>query len=211
MQKYISKFHYLTQDLPNKTHLDQVQDACEAGANWIQYRCLTKNDKELVDEINQLAVVCDDWGTTLILTDHYHLVHQVDAQGVHLEDINADFKLIRQEIGDEKTLGASANSFEDIKRIAALGVVDYIGCGPFSITLTKPNNHPLLGVMGYQSIADQMKSQRITIPVLAVGGVGLDDVEDLLKTGIYGIAACSAINSAENPKATLKKFYKKIF
>ena len=209
MQKYISKFHYLTQNLQNKTHLDQVQDACEAGANWIQYRCLNKNNEELIYEINQLALICDDWGTTLILTEHYNLVHQVDAQGIHLEDPYADFKLIRREIGDEKTLGASANSFQDIQRIAASGVVDYIGCGPFSTTLTKPNNHPLIGINGYQIIAEQMDKAGIKIPVLAVGGIGLDDVDALVKTGIYGIAACSAINTAENPKAALKSFYKK--
>lgn len=211
MQKYISKFHYLTQDLPDRTHIDQVKQACEAGANWIQYRCFSKNNEDLIDEINQIAVICDDWGTTLILTDHYHLLPLVDAQGVHMEDLHADFEFIRKEISDEKTLGASANSFEDIQRIEALGVVDYIGCGPFSITLTKPNNHPLLGVEGYKNIVQQMNSAGIEIPVLAVGGVGITDVEALLETGIYGIAVSASVNKAENPRTALKDFYKKIY
>ncbi len=85
MKKYISKFHYLTQDLPNRSHLEQVNIACGAGANWIQYRCLTKPDNELMDEINKIATVCDDWGATLIITNHYHLLNKVDAQGVHIE------------------------------------------------------------------------------------------------------------------------------
>jgi thiamine-phosphate pyrophosphorylase len=70
MKKYISKFHYITQDLRTRSHLKQATIACEAGANWIQYRCLTKPDEELVDEINEIASLCDDWGTTLILTNH---------------------------------------------------------------------------------------------------------------------------------------------
>jgi thiamine-phosphate pyrophosphorylase len=87
MKKYVSKFHYLTQDLPNRTHVEQAQTACEAGANWIQYRCMTKSDEEMMAEINQIASICDDWGATLILANHYHLLDKVDAQGVHIEDL----------------------------------------------------------------------------------------------------------------------------
>ena len=139
MKKYISKFHYLTQDLPHRSHVEQVQIACKAGANWIQYRCLTKNDSDLVQEIHEIASICDDWGATLILTEYYHLLNQVDAQGVHIEDMKADFQSVREQIGEDKTLGVSANSFEDIERIALLNVIDYIGCGPVSITQTKPS------------------------------------------------------------------------
>src|SRR5665213_3747325 len=108
MRKYISKFHYLTQDMPNRSHIEQAKIACEAGANWIQYRCLSKPDNELIDEINEIAQICDDWGTTLILTNHYHLLNKVDAQGIHIEDFDADLANIRLKIGDDKTLGASA-------------------------------------------------------------------------------------------------------
>jgi len=210
MKKYISTFHYLTQDLPDRTHADQARAACEAGANWIQYRCLSKSDEEMVEEINELAAICDDWGTTLILTDHYHLLNWVDAQGVHLEDMHADFKAIRKKIGNDKTLGGSANSFEDIQRIVSSGVVDYVGCGPFATTLTKPNNHALLGVAGYSEIINSMKSNHIDIPVLAVGGVSINDVDELLSAGVYGIAVCSAVNGAENPKVAVREFYKKM-
>ena len=96
MKKYISKFHYLTQDLPQRSHPEQVEIACQAGANWIQYRCLTKPDDELIDEINEIAVICDDWGATLIVTNHYELLDRVDAQGVHIEDFDADFAAIRE-------------------------------------------------------------------------------------------------------------------
>ena len=116
MKKYISKFHYLTQDLPNRSHIKQAEIACSAGANWLQYRCLTKTDEELIAEINQIAAICDDWGTTLILTNHYHLLERVDAQGVHIEDFDADFRAIRKVIGDEKTLGASATNIKRLQR-----------------------------------------------------------------------------------------------
>ena len=211
MKKYISKFHYLTQDLPHRTHIEQTEIACKAGANWIQYRCFSKDDEDLIQEINQVASICDDWGATLILTDHYHLLDQVDAQGVHIEDMHANFATIRAIISDEKTLGASANTLTDIQRIDASGVVDYAGCGPFSVTKTKPNDYPLLGIEGYKKIADNIVELGINLPLIAVGGINLEDTEALLNTGIYGIAVSAAVNSSDSPEKMIREFYKKIY
>ncbi|MBS1531534.1 MAG: thiamine phosphate synthase [Bacteroidetes bacterium] len=207
MKKYISKFHYLTQDLPNRSHIDQAHIACGAGANWIQYRCLTKTDEELIKEIGEIAAICDDWGATLIITNHYHLLDKVDAQGVHIEDFEADFNAIREIIGEDKTMGASATNIESLRRVQASGAVDYCGYGPFAHTNTKPNNKPLLGLEGYRAL----QGQAIEIPVIAVGGVQLADVEPLLQTGIYGIAVSAAVNLAPNPATALREFYKKIY
>jgi thiamine-phosphate pyrophosphorylase len=208
MKKYISKFHYLTQDLPNRSHVEQVSIACEAGANWIQYRCLIKPDDELIDEIDEIAVICDDWGATLILTNHYHLLDRVDAQGVHIEDFDADFEAIRVSIGDDKTLGASATNIARLLNVQSTGVVDYCGYGPFAHTDTKPNNEPLLGFEGYREL---QKHPEIEIPVIAVGGIQLADVEPLLAAGIYGIAVSAAVNLAIDPARVFKAFYQKIY
>ena len=211
MKKYISKFHYLTQDLPHRTHIEQTEIACKSGANWIQYRCFSKADEDLIQEIHQVASICDDWGATLILTDHYHLLKQVDAQGVHIEDMHANFAAIREIISDEKTLGASANTLEDIQRIDASGVVDYAGCGPYSVTKTKPNDYPLLGIEGYKKITDTMAELGINLPLIAVGGIDLEDTEALVNSGIYGIAVSAAVNSSNSPEKMIREFYKKIY
>ena len=211
MKKYISKFHYLTQDLPHRTHIEQTEIACKAGANWIQYRCFSKDDEDLIQEINQVASICDDWGATLILTDHYHLLDQVDAQGVHIEDMHANFAAIREIITDEKTLGASANRLVDIQRINASGVVDYAGYGPFAVTKTKPNDYPLLGIDGYKKITDTMAELGIDLPLIAVGGINLEDTEALVNSGIYGIAVSAAVNSSDLPGKMIREFYKKIY
>ena len=207
MKKYISKLHYLTQDLPNRSHIEQAEIACAAGANWLQYRCLTKSDDELVAEINVIAEICDEWGATLILTNHYHLLDRVDVQGVHIEDFDADFEDMRNRIGEDKTLGVSATNIESLLRVQQSGVVDYCGYGPFAHTNTKPNDKPLLGFEGYR----QLQNQPIDVPVIAVGGIQLNDVDHLLKTGIYGIAVSAAINLAPYPGQALKEFYRKVY
>lgn len=211
MKKYISKFHYLTQDLPHRSHIEQTAIACKAGANWIQYRCLTKSDPAHIEELHQVASICDDWGATLILTNHYHLLDQVDAQGVHLEDMQADFIKIREIISDEKTLGASANTFEDIQGVYSSGVVDYIGCGPFSLTKTKANDYPILGINGYEQRIKKMKDMGIDIPLLAVGGIKIEDTIPLLNTGIHGIAVSAAVNLADDPAKAIRDFYKRTY
>lgn len=180
--------------------------ACQAGVNWIQYRCLNKPDDEMIREIHQIAAICDDWGTTLILTNHYHLLDKVDAQGVHIEDMEADLAAIRHDITDEKTLGASAATIERILKLQTDGLVDYVGYGPFAKTRTKPNNYSLLGYNGYR----ELEKHPIHIPIIAVGGILLTDVEQLLKTDIAGIAVSGAINQSLDPSGMLKAFYKAI-
>ncbi|HET8828085.1 MAG TPA: thiamine phosphate synthase [Pelobium sp.] len=197
MKKYISKLHYLTQDLPHLSHTDQVQMACEGGANWIQYRCFSKTDEEMLEELHPIATICDDWGATLIVTNHSHLLHLADIQGVHIEDIEADITMVREQIGETKTLGVSATSLAQIKKHINNGA-DYISCGPFAYTETKPNNFELWGIKGYQTVCETLKSEGLTLPIIAVGGIKTSDVVQLMDTGISGIAVSGAINLSES-------------
>lgn len=209
MKKFIEKLQFITHDIEQLSHIEQVQIACEAGAKWIQYRCLTKNDEELLEDIQVIAEVCDDWGATLIVTDHVHLNGKADIQGFHIEDMDADFVALRELLGEAVTIGGSANTVENLIRIAAQGA-DYAGCGPFSVTTTKPNNAPLLGLEGYKNVVTVLKEKQINMPVLAVGGITLADVGALMETGIFGIAASAAINQAEDMKEAYLDFYDKV-
>ncbi|SEA26789.1 thiamine phosphate synthase [Pedobacter hartonius] len=209
MKKFIEKFQFITHDITQLTHIEQAQIACEAGAKWIQYRCLTKDDDALLEDINVIAGICDDWGATLIVTNHVHLNRKADIQGFHIEDMDADFVALRGQLGEDITIGGSSNTVEGLIRLAAEGA-DYAGCGPFSITTTKPNNSSLLGLAGYAHVVSVLQEKGITLPVLAVGGVKLEDVDSLMDTGIFGIAASSAINQAEDMKSAYHDFYDKI-
>ena len=209
MKKYIEKLHFITYDLPHSSHIEQVQVACEAGAKWIQYRCLSKADDELLSDINLIAEICDDWGATLIVTNHIHLKGKADIQGFHIEDMNADFIALRKQIGEEFTLGGSANTIEDLIKLANDGA-DYAGFGPFHTTSTKPNDYPLIKIDEYAKAIEKLKSANIDLPVLAVGGVTLADLPALMGTGIFGIAASSAINQSGNMYEAYVDFYNSV-
>lgn len=209
MKKYIEKLHFITHDIPQHSHIEQVEIACQAGAKWIQYRCLSKGDEALLADINAIATICDDWGATLIVTDHIHFKGKADIQGFHIENIKADFTALRQQLGDEFTLGGSANTIENLLRLAAEGA-DYAGFGPFAVTTTKPNDLPFLKLADYENAVTQFASAAIKMPILAVGGVQLDDVSALMETGIHGIAVAAAINQAENMNYAYQDFYDEI-
>ncbi|ARS41822.1 thiamine phosphate synthase [Sphingobacteriaceae bacterium GW460-11-11-14-LB5] len=204
--KYIEKLHYITHDIPHLSHIEQAQQACEAGAKWIQYRCLSKTDEALLQDINAIAEICDDWGTTLIVTNHVHLNGKADIQGFHMEDMDADFVALRKRVGHDITLGGSANTVENVIRLAQEGA-DYVGYGPFAETETKPNQYKLLGIEGYQQAIKELDAQHISIPLLAVGGIKTYDVEALMQAGIYGIAVSGAINLADDFIEAYQDFY----
>jgi thiamine-phosphate pyrophosphorylase len=209
MKKYIEKLHFITHDLAHSSHIEQVQVACEAGAKWIQYRCLSKADDELLADINLIAEICDDWGATLIVTNHIHLRGKADIQGFHLEDMDADFIALRKQIGEEFTLGGSANTIEQLIKLANDGA-DYAGYGPFNITSIKPNNYSLISIDEYANAVEKLKSANLDLPILAVGGVTIADVSALMATGIFGIVASSAINQAENMYEAYVDFYRAV-
>jgi len=204
--KYIEKLQYITHDLPHLTHLEQTQLACEAGAKWIQYRCLSKTDEELLADINAIAEICDDWGTTLIVTDHIHLNGKADIQGFHIEDVDADFVALRKMVGNDITLGGSANTLENLIRLASEGA-DYAAFGPYSTTDTKPNDFPLLGIDSYSNGVSHLKDLNIELPIIAVGGIKISDVGDLMETGIHGIAVSNAIYAADDFIEAYQDFY----
>jgi thiamine-phosphate pyrophosphorylase len=204
--KYIEKLQYITHDIPDLSHIEQVQLACEAGAKWIQYRCFSKNEEELLNDINSVAEICDDWGTTLIVTNHIHLNGKADLQGFHIEDSKADFLALRKLVGDDITLGGSVNNVEDVIRLAEQGV-DYVFLGPSSAVQTNINSSPFLGIDGYLNSINLLKDSNISIPVLAAGGIKIYDVEPLMQTGIFGIAVSEAIYSADNFIQAYQDFY----
>lgn len=209
MRKYIEKLQFITHDLETLTHIEQVQKACEAGAKWIQYRCLTKSDEELLQDLQVIGTICDDWGVTLIVTDHVHLKGKADIQGFHIEDMDADFVELRKQLGEETTIGGSSNTVEGLIRLWKEGV-DYAGFGPFKVTTTKPNNAPLLGVEGYAAGISELNKLNIDLPVLAVGGVTLDDVDNLMQTGVFGLAVSAAINQSADLQEAYEAFYQKV-
>jgi thiamine-phosphate pyrophosphorylase len=88
--------------------------------------------------------------------------------------------------------------------------VDYIGIGPFRFTSTKPNLNPVLGIEGCREIVKKCEEWKNTIPIVAIGGISLEDISSLLELGIFGVAVAGAINLHKSPSESAKKFREEI-
>jgi thiamine-phosphate pyrophosphorylase len=155
--------------------------------------------------------MCKDYGATFIIDDNVHLVKKIKADGVHLGKNDMPIIEAREILGDDFIIGGTVNCFEDILRQRttvngqqSLGILDYFGCGPFRFTSTKKNLAPILGLEGYGNIIADMKRNNINIPLVAIGGITKDDISDILKTGVEGIALSGSILRAENPVEEMK-------
>ena len=111
----------------------------------------------------------------------------------------------RRLLGNEKIIGGTANTFEDIECLHRQGA-DYIGCGPFRFTTTKKNLSPVLGLEGYERIVSDMKAHGIDLPIVAIGGILKSDIADIMQTGVTGIAVSGGILNAESPAEEMKQF-----
>ena len=101
-------------------------------------------------------------------------------------------------MGEEYIIGGTANSFDDIRQLVAENV-DYIGLGPYRFTKTKENLSPILGFKGYEDIINKCKEYNYKTPIVAIGGIEIEDIPSLVKMGVNGVAISGYILNNENP------------
>jgi thiamine-phosphate pyrophosphorylase len=201
--RQISRFHFITQEGSGFSHMDLVEAACKGGADWIQLRVKDKGFDEWKSIALDVLEVCESYAAKLIINDNVELAQQIRPYGVHLGKTDMDPRQAREILGKGVVIGGTANTFEDIQRLAK-AKVDYIGLGPFRFTSTKKNLSPVLGLEGYKRILTQMKINEIEIPIIAIGGIDVRDFKDLFDVGIYGVALSSAVSASNDRVAATK-------
>ena len=177
--------------------------ALEGGCKWIQLRMKDATDDEVRSVAAEIQPLCKQNEAIFLLDDRVELARELHADGVHLGKNDMPVDEARRVLGEEFIIGGTANTFEDIERLASQGA-DYIGCGPFRFTTTKKNLAPVLGIEGYRDIIEKMHRAGIDIPVVAIGGITASDIDDILATGVKGIAVSGSVLTAENPVAMMR-------
>ena len=160
------------------------------------------------DEIERTARLilpeCRRRGAVFIIDDNVDVALRTGADGVHLGRNDMPVKETRRIAGERLIIGGTANTAEDICRLAEEGA-DYIGCGPFRFTTTKKNLAPVLGLEGYRKLTGMMKDRGISLPIVAIGGITYGDIGEIMKTGVTGIALSGSILRADDPAAEMKR------
>ena len=197
----IPTLHYISQGSTPKEHLENIQKACSSGAELVQLRLKNQPEKVVLETAQQAREITSKFQALLIINDHYKIAAAVKADGVHLGKLDSCPTTARKELASWQLIGGTANTLEDCKNLIHKKV-DYIGLGPFRFTKTKENLSPVLSINGYLTILKELKT---AIPVIAIGGIIIDDVSELMKTGIHGIAISGEITRNFNSIPDFKK------
>lgn len=185
-------------------YVDGARMALEGGCKWIQLRMKGATDDEVRAAAAAIQPLCKQHEAVFVIDDRVALAKELKADGVHLGKNDMPVGEARHVLGEDFIIGGTANTFEDIERLHREGA-DYIGCGPFRFTTTKQNLAPVLGLDGYFTIVNRMRAAGILLPVVAIGGIRFDDIPDIMRTGVRGIAVSGAVLGAPDPVAEMRR------
>lgn len=191
---------FITHKAGGYDELSGAEAVLRGGCRWVQLRMKDASDEEFLSAGRKLAELCRSFGARLILDDRVRLVEELGADGVHVGKNDMPVDKVRRLLGPGCIVGATANSFADIEAAAARGA-DYIGLGPFRFTSTKQKLSPILGLEGYRSVMSACRDAGIVLPVVAIGGITVEDIPGIMAAGVHGIAVSGGLLRAEDTSA----------
>ena len=177
-------------DYQEEAFLQVVEEAIKAGVTLVQFRDKTATSRDAYALALKLKAITDRYAVPLIINDRVDLALAVDAAGVHIGDDELPVKVVRKLIGSDKILGVSAKTLERAEEAYQQGA-NYLGVGAIFHTTTKDSS--LVTVDTLRTITSQ-----VSIPVVAIGGIHLDNMDQLKDTDIKGISVVSEIMLADS-------------
>lgn len=204
----IERLQFISQETETITHLQCIEAACKAGLRWVQLRVKGREPAEVLEMALAARAICDHYGAKLIINDRPEIAIEAGADGVHLGKLDMPVAEARKLVGD-MIIGATANTIEDMEAHAASGA-DYIGLGPYRFTSTKKNLSPTLGLEGYERILARCRECNIRLPVVAIGGIRVEDIAGLMQAGLHAIAVSSLIARSENQQEIVEKIEREL-
>ncbi len=174
-----------------QTLYEQVEDALIGGATLIQLREKNLEETAFLAEARKIKELCHRYQVPLIINDHVKVALESGADGVHVGISDTPISEIRKNAKKEFIIGATAKTVSQAKAAEAAGA-DYLGIGAVFPSPTKKN--------AIRITTDQLKEicASVAIPTVAIGGISIENLEEIRGGGMDGIAVVSAIFAAEN-------------
>ncbi len=187
-------------------HLEVARAALEGGADVLQLRAKSAGGREMYEMAVAIGEMVrkSDRMVTFLVNDRLDVALAAGADGVHLGWDDIPPIKARRLLGDELIMGVSASSVEEAVAAREAGA-DYLGVGPVYPTSTKEDAGEPLGLEGLREIA-----QAVDIPVVAIGGVNLERVREVLEAGASGVAVISAVTEAEDMRRAVLRLRREV-
>ena len=186
-----------------ESFLEKIETACRSGVTIVQLREKNLTTNQYYQLAKQVKEITDAYQVPLIIDDRLDVCLAVDAAGLHIGDDELPVPVARKVLGPEKILGVTAKT---VKRAleAEEGGADYLGTGAIFPTTTK-ENAPITLISTLKTIC-----QRVAIPVVAIGGLTSENIDQLMGTGIAGVAVVRDLMQAEDIEAKTQAFLTKL-
>ena len=186
----------------NSRNLEEiVQQSLKAGIKMVQYREKFLDDIEKISQAKCIASICKEYNSLFIVNDRIDIALAVGADGVHLGQEDIPTKIAKELLGNEKIIGRSTHSLEDIKNAEEEGC-DYIGIGPIFPSETKKQLNP----MGIDYL--KMGLKETILPAFAIGGINNSNIKKLNRINNLRIAVSNAIINSNEPFSKTKELFK---
>lgn len=182
------------------TITEAVELAIKGGVTVVQLREKDCSGRKFLEVAHEVKEITDAYEVPLIINDRLDIAMAVDADGVHLGQKDLPATVARELLGPDKIIGVSAWNAELALRAQKDGA-DYIGAGDVFGTSTKADTHHV----SLQELAKIKKT--VKIPVVAIGGISMENIEKLKGTGVDGVAVISAILAARNITAAAEELF----
>ena len=186
-----------------ESFLEKVETACRSGVTIIQLREKNLTTNQYYQLAKQVKEITDAYQVPLIIDDRLDICLAVDAAGLHIGDDELPVSVARQVLGPEKILGVTAKTVKRALEAETSGA-DYLGTGAIFPTTTK-ENAPITLISTLKTIC-----QMVAIPVVAIGGLTSENIDQLAATGIAGVAVVRDLMQAEDIEAKTQAFLTKL-
>ena len=184
--------------LGDRTLYEVVKESLDGGATFIQLREKNLDQEHFLEEAKELKKLCAEYKVPFVINDNVDIALEIDADGVHVGQSDMEAGDVRAKLGPDKIIGVSAQTVEQALLAEKHGA-DYLGVGAVFPTGSKDDaievSHETLKAI----------CEAVSIPVIAIGGITVDNTSVLAGTGICGIAVISAIYGQENILEATKK------
>lgn len=190
--------------------IEQVKMVLEAGCKWIQLSLTETDDEELKTVTREIIQLCKEADAILILENNINIIKEIDVLGTHITQREISANDVRSILEGGPIIGITANTAEDIISLKGIDV-DYVTLE----LLNNPNENTtsILNIEDYRKIVTDVRNAGIDLPIVAKGNITVENIDDIMTTGINGIAMDDVILNAEDPiqytKSILKKLYNK--
>lgn len=188
---------------PGRSLVQVMEEAIVGGADIVQLRDKTSSREELLLKAKALRELTRKYGVTFIVNDHVDIALEADADGIHLGQGDMPIAEARRRVGS-KIIGISTHKLEEALLAEAEGA-DYIGAGPVFATATKADAVDPVGLAYIREVAE-----RISIPFVAIGGIKLDNVDEVIRAGAARVCAISEIVGSSDVTGTCREFIRRL-